>query len=357
MKGDTIVIATSDRGRPRDRAGFTLVEIIVAVAIIAILAGTITPMVFRELMQAREEATVRELDTLSAGLLSFYEDTGRMPTEGEGLGALVIDPGVSGWQGPYVGSDRGDPVNETTTDGFGQTYAYDLAPSTNPAGVADVVIASAGIDGSMTSGTVGGTWTVAGTGDDLLLAVTTGPVNRDKLRDCEEELEAIGDAARGYYEDHAAFPTTITQLSPEYMDAGIAGSAFIDPWNLSYGLILVTGGTVADALTLRSRGPDRQDDGGGDDDLSLTVSSLSPGRRTSYWRLEIAQVAINNNPSTVLTGSWPTDRAVLGLAPVFDADGWGRLFNVNVSSRAVFSVGPDGNASLVADNLPAGVGP
>ena len=66
---------------------------------------------------------------------------------------------------------------------------------------------------------------------------------------------------------------------------------------------------------------------------------------------------LNNQPSLALTGSWTTDRALLGLTGAFDRDGWGNVFGVNVTARAVYSVGPDGNGILVTDNLPAGVGP
>ncbi len=64
-----------------DRGGFTLMEIIIAVAIVAILAGTIAPMAFKEMIKAREEATVKELKILNLALVAFYEDTGRFPDE------------------------------------------------------------------------------------------------------------------------------------------------------------------------------------------------------------------------------------------------------------------------------------
>ncbi len=43
----------------RNHAGFTLIEIIVAVAIVAVMAGAITPLVFRQLVQAREDIAAR----------------------------------------------------------------------------------------------------------------------------------------------------------------------------------------------------------------------------------------------------------------------------------------------------------
>jgi len=195
-----------------DRVGFTLIEVVVAVAIVAIMAAAITPLAYREITRAREEATLDELAALRNGLLEFYEDTGRFPSEAEGLGALLTDPGANGWQGPYVGGGNGLPLVEATTDAWGDPYLYDLRPTTVPAGAADLIVASGGIDGAVTFGSVGGTWTVGGAGDDLLALVAVGPVNRGKLEDCETELKAIAEAARRYFEDRAAFPNDASDL-------------------------------------------------------------------------------------------------------------------------------------------------
>ncbi len=349
--------ANEERTRDGTWSGFTLIEVIVAVAIVAVLAGAITPLVFRELMQAREEATLRELNALSAGLAAFYQDTGRLPAESEGLAALVSDPGVHGWQGPYVGGGRGDPVAEATTDAFGRAYLYDLAPTTTPANVADAIIASRGADGTLSSGAVGGTWTVAGDGDDLLELVIIGPLDRDKISRSQLDLAAIADAARAYYEDRAAFPATLGALVPGYLDPGFGGGNLSDPWRQPYLLVLQSGGAAPDVLLARSRGPNRQDNGGGGDDLQVAVSSAPPGRKTTLHKLDIAQTILNANSHLALTGSWPADRLALGLAPAFDTDGWGRPFGINVPSRTVFSAGPDGNSLLADDNLPPGVGP
>jgi len=351
--------ATGRRGTEarRGEAGFTLMELVVALAIVAIMAGTIAPMAYNQVKRARKDATLRELDTLTDGLLAFYEDTGRFPTEGEGLGALVGDPGVNGWQGPYVGDDHGAPVTAVTRDQFNHAYVYDVAPITTPPGVADVLIVSAGADGAFTVGSPGSNWDLDADEDDLLGLVSAGPVNREKTRICIDEMEAIGDAAWNYYEDRAVFPGDLSQIASTYMDPGVDNAGFIDPWNRAYDLVVVTTGSLPPTLTVRSFGPDRQDDNGGDDDLDLDVSAIPPGRKSTLWKLEIAQTSLNSQPALVLTGSWSVDRSALGLTSAFETDGWGRAFGINVASRAVYSAGPDGNAVLTGDNLPTGVGP
>lgn len=351
----------SRHGRRRHRcpstsAGFTLVEIIVAVAIIAVLAGAITPMVFRELMSAREQATERELSALSNGLLDFYADTGRLPSEAEGLAALVTDPGAAGWAGPYVMSDQGDPVLEASQDAFNRAYIYDLAPTTNPAGVADVLVASAGIDGTLDAGALGGTWTLAGAGDDLVQPVSTGPVDRDKLAEARDEVMTITEAIRAYYQDNAAFPAAVADLTPDYLHPGVAGDALVDPWQQGYLVSATPLYGAAVELNVRSRGPDRTDDLGGDDDIAATLSNVPLGREITVWKQEIAQEAVSSTGLT-LTGVWPSDRAALGLPATFDRDGWGLPFAIRLGPDMVYSVGPDAVAGLTLDNVPAGVGP
>ncbi len=348
---------TGARRTSEREAGFTLLEVVVALAIVAVLAGTVAPMAYKQLVRARKDATLVELTALSNGLIDFYEDTGRFPTQGEGLAALVSDPGVTGWQGPYVGDDHGAPVSAVTNDQFGNAYVYDSTPTTTPSGAADALIVSSGANGAFDTGSVGSTWDLDADEDDLMGVACVGPVNRDKTRDCLVELEAIGDAAWRHYEDQASFPATLAALSSVYMDPGVDNGGFVDPWNRAYDLVEVTVGGQPPTLTVRSFGPDRQDDNGGDDDIDRTVSGVPPGRKTTLWRLEIAQTVLNNQSGLALTGNWSTDRVALGLAAAFDNDGWGRALAVNVTSRTVYSIGPDGNAALTGDNLPAGVGP
>lgn len=338
-----------------NKQGFTLLEIIVAVTIIALMAGTITPLVYKEIQRAKEDATLTELNTIKMGLEEYFADTGRFPSESEGLAALITDPGISGWSGPYVGGNSSDPVTELAFDEFGSGYVYDLAPTTDPAGAADALVASAGIDLSLTFGSLGGVWTLAASGDDLLALVSAGSLNREKTLVTQARMEAIADAVRLFYQDNAAFPATLNDLVDNYLDLGLDSSSLTDAWNFTFSI--ADDGGVPPTLTLTSRGPNQTDDSGSGDDLTLQISSIPPGRKTTLDRLEIAQTALNSDPMASLTGAWPTDLTTLGLSTVFENDGWGQTFQINAASRVIFSVGPDNNGTTVTDNLPRGVGP
>ena len=339
----------------RNNRGFTLLEIVIAVAIIALMAGAVTPLVFREIQAAKEDATTSELAAIKTGLQDFFADTGRFPSESEGLVALVTDPGLAGWSGPYVGGGSRSPALEVASDAFGGSYLYDLHPTTNPPGAADALVASGGADQTVTFGSVGGTWNLAGSGDDLVVLVSAGSLNREKILLTRTRMETIAEAIRNYYRDNAAFPATLNDLVDEYLDRGISGSALTDAWNFSFSI--TDDGNTPPTLSIISRGPDQTDNSGAGDDLVLQVSSIPPGRATTLQRLEIAQTALNSDPAAALSGDWASDRATLGLATVFLNDGWGHPFLINTTSRVIYSGGPDNDGSTVVDNLPRGVGP
>jgi len=96
-----------------DENGYTLTEMLVVILIITLIAAVVTPTILSQLGRAKAKTASLQLDSTAATLTMFREDTGRFPTETEGLVALVQDPGVAGWTGPYLKSEKGinDPWN------------------------------------------------------------------------------------------------------------------------------------------------------------------------------------------------------------------------------------------------------
>ena len=83
--------------------GFTLVEILVVLAILALLVGLVGPRVMKQLGGAKSDTARLQIDDFGAALDLFYLDVGRYPDTQEGLEALVISPAnTPKWDGPYL---------------------------------------------------------------------------------------------------------------------------------------------------------------------------------------------------------------------------------------------------------------
>jgi general secretion pathway protein G len=105
------------RGLGRDD-GYTLTEMLVVIAIIAVMAAVLTPGIIGQLGRARAKTAQIQLETVAAAVESFRSDVGRYPTNAEGLNVLLSQPGdADGWTGPYVkgGKALSDPWGHAIT--------------------------------------------------------------------------------------------------------------------------------------------------------------------------------------------------------------------------------------------------
>ncbi len=119
------------RGATRPiRAGFTLIEILVVIVVIAILATLVAPNIFQHVGAAKDATAKSQIEMLSAALDAYRLDNGRYPTTEQGLNALwekpTIDP-PSNWRGPYLRK----PV---PPDPWGKAYMYTFPGQQNTLG-------------------------------------------------------------------------------------------------------------------------------------------------------------------------------------------------------------------------------
>lgn len=125
-KGFTRSPAYAMRTGLRTRPAFTLLEILIAIALLAAIAGLLITNLDRIMGGGqREVARIFVNETVRTPLMSFRVNVGRYPTTEEGLQALVSAPeDVENWQGPYI--------NQVPRDPWGNVYQYRSPGEHNP---------------------------------------------------------------------------------------------------------------------------------------------------------------------------------------------------------------------------------
>jgi len=115
----------------RDAAGFTLIELMVVIAIIAILASIVAPKMVARTENAKRAAARAQIANFKTALTGFRLDSGRYPTTEEGLEALVKKP--PGYDKKY--QEGGYMESKTVPlDPWGNKYVYICPGIQDPTG-------------------------------------------------------------------------------------------------------------------------------------------------------------------------------------------------------------------------------
>jgi general secretion pathway protein G len=118
-----------DCARSVPRRAFTLIELIVVIAIIATLAAVVAPAIFQNVGDAKISAAKSQVEMLGLALNAYRLDNDRFPTTDQGLEALRTMP-VTGdiprnWRGPYL-------TRLVPNDPWGRAYVYVAPGARNP---------------------------------------------------------------------------------------------------------------------------------------------------------------------------------------------------------------------------------
>jgi general secretion pathway protein G len=106
-------------GRRSAEGGFTLLELLVVLAILGLLVAFVAPAVLHQFSAAKQKIAYESIERLG-GVLDMYKlDVGNYPTTEQGLQSLITrPPGVTHWDGPYL---QGNAVPK---DPWGHPFIY-----------------------------------------------------------------------------------------------------------------------------------------------------------------------------------------------------------------------------------------
>jgi len=214
-----------ERRTPPARSGFTLIEVIVVIAVLAILAGALAPLIAARVDQARRFATEDQLQTLADALRAYQRDVNAFPPDTGNpvadLGELQTDTlGLSGWRGPYLTAQwsAGDYAQDAW--GGGVDYAY-------TAGAATAVLTSPGPD------------QVAGSADDIALTVVQDYASVERrVSDTYEILKLV--AGDVYGNNPANAPASYT--FPAAWQTGAWGNNLVYVYNNDQSAVVYSAG-------------------------------------------------------------------------------------------------------------------
>jgi general secretion pathway protein G len=123
---------TRNRG---PRRGFTLVEMLIVLAILVLLVSMVVPRVLTARKKGDVDAAKAQIGLLKGCLEHYYLDCKKYPTTEQGLAALLSKPAdlseSTSWNGPYVSG-------EIPKDPWGNEYQYEYPPTRGKGDTPDI---------------------------------------------------------------------------------------------------------------------------------------------------------------------------------------------------------------------------
>lgn len=104
---------------PSRTAGFTLLEVLIVLAILSLIVALVGPRVIDYFGRAKGDVARLQVESLATALDFYRLDVGGYPTQEQGLKALVVKPADAAvWRGPYL------KAQDVPNDPWGRPYLY-----------------------------------------------------------------------------------------------------------------------------------------------------------------------------------------------------------------------------------------
>jgi general secretion pathway protein G len=120
----------------RNDAGYTLLELLVVMGILAILTAFATPQLMGYFGKAKTQSVQLQIENINTALELYYMENGAYPSARVGLNALVeATPEAPRWNGPYLKKAKnlldpwGRPYQYKYPTGNGEYEVYSLGPN------------------------------------------------------------------------------------------------------------------------------------------------------------------------------------------------------------------------------------
>jgi len=134
------------------QTGFTLIEMMVVVAVIGLLIAMVGPRVFNQVAKAERTRVAQDVRVIESALKFYRLDNFRYPSQAQGLEALVTAPSTVGnWNGPYLDALPKDP--------WKKPYLY-ANPSTQGKEIDVYTLGADGVTGGEGSDKDWGSWNI-----------------------------------------------------------------------------------------------------------------------------------------------------------------------------------------------------